>query len=339
MGEFIFDSSWADAAIANGIDYYPKLLVAVPFTPVSGTKILLDPKFRDKLSRGSMSMLRKTVATFLKQIARTNNLSSVHLNFLMEEEASDVAGDVQREKPNDSSNIQQTFKSIMKKFQGDQDDGYIRRTSLQYHWSNSNPSNNGKPYTDFEDFLSCFKSKRRIAIRRERAKVQVDDEIRIDVVVGRDILKYDGLVDRMFQIYLSTVNKIFWGRQYLTLEFFQLLAKSDFLDNLCFLCARPKSSGETLSSADVIAGTFNIVKNGVFYGRYWGCLEEIKNLHFETCYWAPIEYCIKSGLKRMEPGAGGGGEHNNETLVQQSGLTLTHICFLLLLRLQMGKRL
>jgi predicted N-acyltransferase len=52
----------------------------------------------------------------------------------------------------------------------------------------------------------------------------------------------------------------------------------------------------------------DVIKDGVFYGRYWGCLpeEEVKNLHFETCYWSAIEYCIDNGLKRMEPGAGGG---------------------------------
>lgn len=313
MGEFIFDSGWAEAAIANGIDYYPKLLVAVPFTPASGRRILLHPKLRQNLSRSTISMLRKMVANFLKQIARNNNLSSVHLNFLTDEEAQDLAGEVQRTQrdKNEVAIMEHTFKTLLKKFkQTDMDDGYIRRTSLQYHWSNSNPTNQGKPYSNFEEYLSCFKSKRRIAIRRERAKVQFDEDIRIDVVIGKDILNYDGLVERMFQIYLSTVNKMFWGRQYLTLEFFQLLAKSDFLENLCFMCARRKSSGETLNASDVIAGTFNIVKNGVFYGRYWGCTEEIKNLHFETCYWAPIEFCIKTGLKRMEPGAGGGGTLN-----------------------------
>lgn len=52
----------------------------------------------------------------------------------------------------------------------------------------------------------------------------------------------------------------------------------------------------------------DIIKDGVFYGRYWGCIpsHDVKNLHFETCYWSAIEYCINEGLERMEPGAGGG---------------------------------
>lgn len=310
MGEFIFDSGWADAAAANGIDYYPKLLVAVPFTPVTGRRIILHPKYRKNLSRGTIAVLRKTLASFLKQIARNNKLSSVHLNFLLDEEALDVAGELSRRSNNavdKDASLQQTFKTIIKKFKSGEGSGYIRRTSLQYHWSNANAMRGDKPYTDFEEYLSCFKSKRRIAIRRERTKVREDQGIRIDAVVGQDILKCEGLVEQMFKIYMSTVNKMFWGRQYLTLDFFNMLAKSDFLDNLCFMCARRGSTGDSLKASDVIAGTFNIVKNGVFYGRYWGCTEDVKNLHFETCYWAAIDYCIENGLKRMEPGAGGGG--------------------------------
>jgi predicted N-acyltransferase len=167
----------------------------------------------------------------------------------------------------------------------------------------------------------CFKSKRRITIRRERQKVQVDADIRIDAVVGKDILKCEGLVQRMFEIYRSTIDKMFWGNQYLSLDFFNLLAKSDFIDNICFMCARRRSSGEPLKASDVIAGTFNVVKDGVFYGRYWGCLEEVKNLHFETCYWSAIDYCIQNGLRRMEPGAGGGGKLR----CQMMALYLVHV--------------
>lgn len=165
---------------------------------------------------------------------------------------------------------------------------------------------NGRPYETFDEYLGCFKSKRRINIRRERKKV-TDAGIRIDVIRGREILQHPGLVERMFEIYQSTIQKMYWGRQYLTLDFFKKLAQSDFVDNLCFMCARYNNTGETLKARDVFAGTFNVVKDGVFYGRYWGCLgEEIKNLHFETCYWSAISYCIANGVQRMEPGAGGG---------------------------------
>jgi predicted N-acyltransferase len=305
MGEFIFDNSWAEAALANGIEYYPKLLVGVPFTPATGERVLLHPTVLEQYSRVEITCLRVLVASFLKQIATSNKISSVHLNFLMEEEATDIAGEL---KP---FRLQDRVQAMLERLKYTDKDDYLRRTSLQYHWKNANSKNDGKPYKSFDEYLGCFKSKRRITIRREREKVKDDENIRIDAVVGKDILKHDGLVERMFEIYLSTIDKMIWGRQYLTLEFFELLAKSDFVDNICFMCARKHSSGEKLKSSDVFAGTFNIVKNGVFYGRYWGCLSELKNLHFEVCYWSSIEHCIKNGLRRMEPGAGGGGKNPN----------------------------
>ncbi len=70
------------------------------------------------------------------------------------------------------------------------------------------------------------------------------------------------------------------------------------------MCARSKHCGDKLHAKDVFAGTLNVVRDGVFYGRYWGCLpgSTVKNLHFEVCYWSAIEYCITHGLVRMEPG-------------------------------------
>lgn len=311
MGEFIFDSGWAEAANASGIGYYPKLLVGVPFTPATCSKILLNPTITKKFSRSEICCLREMVAAFLKGFACGNNLSSVHMNFLTEEEVVDISGKL---KSSSSSafdrDLGDGFNSIIERLEYADLNGFLRRTSLQYHWSNTNAKNNGLPYKNFDEYLDCFKSKRRISIRRERKKVQIDEDIRIDAVVGKDILKYDGLVERMFEIYLSTVNKMFWGRQYLSLDFFKRLTRTDFVDKVCFICARRRSTGETLRASDVFAGTFNIVKNGVFYGRYWGCLEEVKSLHFETCYWAAIEYCIENGLQRMEPGAGGGGKQS-----------------------------
>jgi len=306
QGEFIFDNAWAEAAYQNGINYYPKLLVGVPFTPVTGQRILLHPDL--KKSREEVADLRRKVGEVLKQMAFSNKISSVHMNFITDEEASDLSSNLQEPKEQDggASSITNSVKTILSQIS--KKDKYLRRTSLQYHWTNSNAINDGKPYESFEDYLGCFKSKRRITIRRERRKVQQDEGIQVDAITGEDILKHEGLVERMFEIYLSTVDKLYWGRQYLNLEFFQLLCESDFVKNLCFMCARLKSTGEELKASDVFAGTVNIVKDGVFYGRYWGCLagKEVKNLHFETCYWRAIEFCIQHGLKRMEPGAGGG---------------------------------
>jgi predicted N-acyltransferase len=308
MGEFIFDSNWADAAAGNGIAYYPKLLVGVPFTPVTGDRILLNPKLRRTLNLRQLASLRRLVSFFLKKLVDDNNLSSVHLNFATEGEITDIAGAIRTDQVVDMGGppLDGSVKAAaIRKKSHSTSNGFLRRTSIQYLWTNSNTRNQGRPYVSFEEYLSCFKSKRRISVKRERRKVMEDGGIRIDAVVGREILKHDGLVERMFDLYLSTVQKFRRGRQYLTSDFFRLLAQSSFVDNLCFLCARRTSSGEHFKAKDVIAGTFNCVNQGVFYGRYWGCMEEVKHLHFETCYWSAIEYCIREGLSRMEPGAGG----------------------------------
>jgi hypothetical protein len=109
--------------------------------------------------------------------------------------------------------------------------------------------------------LGCFKSKKRINIRRERRMVLEDERVSIDIIQGQDILKYDGLVERMFEIYLSTIDKMMWGRQYLTLEFFQMLSRSDFVNNLVFVCARKEVvSNKQFEAKDVFAGTFSKCK-------------------------------------------------------------------------------
>ena len=79
-------------------------------------------------------------------------------------------------------------------------------------------------------------------------------------------------------------------------EFFGLLSER-FRNRLCFIVAR--------KDGEVIAGTTNVVKKGVLYGRYWGAIAPVRHLHFNVCYYAAIEHCIETGLERFEPGAGG----------------------------------
>src|SRR5205814_2933796 len=104
------------------------------------------------------------------------------------------------------------------------------------------------------------------------------------------------LLSRMFDIYRSTVDKLYWGRRYLTREFFEIAAR-DCRRNLCLVCA--------FRDGKLIAGTYNLQKAGVMCGRYWGAFEDLRYLHFNVCYYAAIEHCINSGLRRFEPGAGG----------------------------------
>ena len=257
MGEFIFDQQFAEAAYHNGIEYYPKLLVGIPFTPATGNRILWNPEqVRKRYNREDITKLNRAVANFLKQIAISNNLSSVHFNFLTVDEATDLAGSLysaEREDETLKDRVQALFS-----MQDDVKDDYLRRTSIQYHWTNRNPNNLDRPFHSFDDYLMCFKSKKRINIRRERRKVLEDENVQIDVISGKDILNHEGLLERMFDIYLSTIDKMVFGKQYLTFEFFRLLSESDFVDNLVFFCARKDvAKGTELRAKDVFAGTFS----------------------------------------------------------------------------------
>jgi hypothetical protein len=157
---------------------------------------------------------------------------------------------------------------------------------MQYHWYN-------RGYRSFDDYLSELRSKRRNQVRRELRSLE-DQGIRIRVHVGDQIPA--SLVPEMYRFYLATIDKKFYGRQYLNQRFFEL-AYERFRSRLCFVVAwrgdRP------------VAGTFNVQKGDALYGRYWGALLELRYLHFNVCYYAAIEHCIEHGLGRFEPGAGG----------------------------------
>jgi predicted N-acyltransferase len=250
MGEFIFDHSWVDAAHRAGIEYYPKLLVAPPFTPATGVRLLTAPDY-------DRPALIRLLGETLQEVCRQNALSSVHVNFCLADETEALT-----------------------------EIGYLKRVGLQYQWLNHG-------YRTFDDYLAHFRNKRRNQIKREMREMG-EQGVEIDVLSGAEIP--DALFPRMFALYKTHIDKLYWGRQYLQPRFFDLLARR-FKRNLCFVVARHQG--------EVIAGTFNVQKNGVFYGRYWGAVRELRHLHFNVCYYAAIDHCIRHGLVRFEPGAGG----------------------------------
>jgi predicted N-acyltransferase len=253
MGEFVFDQSWAAAARRAGIDYYPKLLVAVPFTPVTGSRFLAAP--------GAHAVVAEALGAVLEDLCAQQGFSSAHVNFCQPEDAESLEAR-----------------------------GWLRRTGYQYHWVNDG-------FRTFEDYLGSLRSKRRNQARRERRELD-EQGVTIHALVGDDIP--DELVGVMFRCYRTTIAQLAWGQQYLNQGFFRLVAER-FRSRLCFIVAR--------QGGRVIAGTFNVQKAGVLYGRYWGALESLRHLHFNVCYYAAIEHCIAQGLERFEPGAGGEFKH------------------------------
>jgi len=254
QGEFVFDHTWAEAAERAGLRYYPKLLVAVPLTPATGRRLLTHP---DR----PREPLLAAIAGAVSEVCRSNDISSVHVNFCADDEIAPL-----------------------------REAGFLHRQGVQYHWRN-------RGYGSFADYLGAMRHKRRTQVRHELRAV-ADEGVTVTVHEGEAIP--EDLFEPMFRIYLSTIEKLYWGRQYLNRRFFALLGQR-WKRNLCFIVARQRG--------ELIGGVVNVQKAGVLYGRYWGCLREIRFLHFVVCYYAGIEHCIARGFERFEPGAGGEYKH------------------------------
>ncbi|MBW2275312.1 MAG: N-acetyltransferase [Deltaproteobacteria bacterium] len=164
--------------------------------------------------------------------------------------------------------------------------GYLPRVGFQYHWINHG-------YATFEDYLERFRSKRRNQIRRERREL-ARHGIHIEALCGDEI--GDELLEPLHLFYSATVRRHSWGREYLNRAFFELLLER-YRDRLVLLIAR--------QGGVPIAGSINVAKGDTLYGRYWGCLQPVRHLHFNVCYYAAVDHCIERGLQRFEPGAGG----------------------------------
>lgn len=164
--------------------------------------------------------------------------------------------------------------------------GFLQRTGQQFHWRNDG-------YGTFDDFLATLSSRKRKAIRRERAEAQAAAEI--FTVTGREITEAHW--DAFFSFYMDTGSRK-WGRPYLNRRFFSLLGAA-MADRCLLIFAR--------RGGKPIAGALNLIGGDCLFGRYWGAIEHHPFLHFELCYYQAIDYVIAHKLARAEAGAQ--GEH------------------------------
>ena len=249
-GEFVFDWAWAHAYEGAGLDYYPKLVSAVPFTPAPSTRILLADS-HDK----SAAQALVAAAT---QLAGDTACSSVHFLFPEEREV-------------------ELF----------EDCGLLIRKDCQFHWHN-------RDYTSFNDFLATFTSAKRKKARRDRRRVY-ENGIRFRRLRGKDLdsetwSRVYALIARTFTMRGSL--------PYFNQAFFEGLS-ARLPDNVLVIQAE-------IGDQPVAAAVF-FESATTLYGRYWGSDGHFDALHFETCYYQGIEYCIETGKQLFEPGTQ--GEH------------------------------
>jgi len=243
QGEYVFDHGWADAFERAGGRYYPKLQIAVPFTPVPGPRLL--GQFPQQLLAAA------------EAVTVQNGLSSTHITFIDDDGAAECLAR-----------------------------GWLIRDGIQYHWLN-------RGYGDFDEFLAALTSRKRKAIRRERAAARKGLEFA--ALTGGEIGAAEW--DAMWAFYQDTGSRK-WGRPYLTREFFDRIGETMGDGLLLFLAYR---------DGIPIAGALNLIGPDVLYGRYWGTLEEVPFLHFELAYYQAIEWAIDHGRSSVQAGAQ--GEH------------------------------
>ncbi len=174
----------------------------------------------------------------------------------------------------------------------------LQRTDQHPHWENQG-------YKHFDDFLASLASRKRKGVKKERIQA-LETGIEVEWISGGDITETH--LDAMYQFYVETHSRK-WGDPYLNRTFFSLLAQRIPEQILLILAKRDER---------YIAGAFNMVGSDALFGRYWGCLEQHKCLHFEICYYQAIEYAIAKGLKFVNAGAGGGHKLARGYLPKQS---------------------
>lgn len=256
-GEFVFDHAWARAYAQHGLDYFPKWLCGVPYSPVTGPRLLA----REETGR------RELVAAMEQQCRRVG-LSSVHVNFHTALEDAAFIRPTEDETPDPQA--------------------WLSRTDVQYHWQNPDG------WKDFPDFLSALDHKHRKNIRQERTKVAAAGVV-FRVVEGAEATDDDLAV--MHRFYQRTFAE-YGNHPALTPAFLRHLADAQPASLVIFLA---EYEGQPVAGALCLRG------GETLYGRYWGSDATLPGLHFETCYYQGIEYCLRRGLTRFEPGAQ--GEH------------------------------
>ncbi|MCZ8221895.1 MAG: GNAT family N-acetyltransferase [Acidovorax sp.] len=286
-GEYVFDWAWASAYEQHGVPYYPKAVVAVPFTPVPGTRLLA----RDEAMR---ALLVQAVCQWCEQ----EGVSSVHVLFAS---GDDVQTSAER--------------------------GLKLRHTVQFHWKNvaptlgtgvsslppegalaalGRPGGGSNQFTDFDHFLASLSQDKRKKIRQERRRV-AEAGVRFRWSRGADISAADW--DFFYRCYERTYLE-HGNPPYLTRDFFARMAAHMPEAWLLFVAerdGRPIATSLIAIGAIPSGGSSQKDSNLVAYGRYWGALERVDCLHFEACYYQPLQWCIAHGVQRFEGGAQ--GEH------------------------------
>jgi predicted N-acyltransferase len=246
-GEYVFDWAWAEAYQRHGVEYYPKLLSAIPFTPVRGSRLLA----RDEDARSAL-------LAALAALQEGEGRSSTHILYPPPDQAQALA-----------------------------DAGFLLRSGVQFHWHNAG-------YASFEEFVGTLDRKKRKNILAERRKVAEQGVSFISLRGGEIGEEHWRFFNRCYRHTYSE----HYSTPYLNLDFFLRIGETMPQHLLMTVAQR---------AGKPIASSLTVYDETTLYGRYWGALEHVPCLHFETAYYQPLEFCIAEKIAWFEGGAQ--GEH------------------------------
>ncbi|MCM2288453.1 MAG: GNAT family N-acetyltransferase [Sulfuritalea sp.] len=251
FGDFSRDWNWASAWQRAGLNYYPKLVSGMPYTPAPGPRLLV----RQGMARKSIAPLLIEAAL---EAAQQLGASSWQCLFVEEDDRARLV-----------------------------EAGLLMRRGVQFHWIN-------RDYRDFDDFLAGFTADKRKKLKRERRAV-VESGLRLEAMHGDEI--DPALWRAIHRQYRDTFVR-YGNHPAFPLEFFIEAGA---------LLARRLVVFIAFEDSTPVASAICYRDGHTLHGRHWGTEIEVPGLHFELCYHQGIEYCIRNGLQRFEPGAQ--GEH------------------------------
>ncbi|MEB3164812.1 MAG: GNAT family N-acetyltransferase [Prochlorothrix sp.] len=272
-GEFVFDHQWADLAHRLGVEYYPKLLGMSPFTPAVGYRFLMDPDEDE-------AALTEAMVAEIDQFCDRNNISGCHFLY-----------------------VDPDWRSPLESL------GFMP-------WLHHNSVWHNQGFQTFEDYLTMFNANQRRNIKRER-KAMAKAGLRLVTVTGEQISHR--LLEQMYSFYSHHCDRFgWWGSKYLTKAFFVDLHHALRHRLLLVAAVATDTPTDGQEAGTIAAGTdldatdlkpvgmsFCVYKGDRLYGRYWGSFQEFDCLHFNACYYTPIEWAIDHGVQIFDPGAGG----------------------------------
>jgi predicted N-acyltransferase len=188
-GEFIFDWGWADAAARSGLRYYPKLVAAVPFTPVTGRRLLVDAAHDDAAAGVGRADIVAALLRGVQEVCDAERASSVHVLFCTEGEKAALG-----------------------------EAAYLPRLSMQFHWHNRAE----RPFESFDDYLTTFRSRNRKQVRKERQGAAAHG-LTFRTATGDELESSDW--EALHRFYVTNVRR-HHGMAYLRPEFFEVVRQT-----------------------------------------------------------------------------------------------------------------